>query len=729
MSQAGSNRLPVSGIQIQGNALAESLTAQWLLHIDPPREAPFGELPETIRFWAANGQFPALDNREAVDAFSLREQVEYAFALMEASRYCSFSRSAFAGKVFPLLDAVCRNMLDHFQGYDNRLAIWEQCAIHVLIPEWAAWGYALGQSCETIEEAEKWLKTLRLPFADGDALPEPAGMAEGWLKAIFPWGICGIDSPNWAEGMRKYESVSSIGVREPSLTPESLALAAARLGLGDDAADWLAQSVAKIETGQAQRSYSMVTAFQEMLLQSYPVRCSDLPDLKAPHPYGEWAAERIRQLRHDVPYGSLSGGIIRVCPAVPRDWSGSFKLNAAGGFSVECAFAGGRPLWIEIVSGLGRECVLANPWTHDVLLEKEGETLTLPLSRTFRWNTRPGERYVLRDRGATHRYSAEEDPAQWRLGGKRQLERILWPNGNPGATDFSPILKRAQQRDRYILHEFELAVSHDRRISMLISMPNAAAAIVPAVVALHGHEDKWGKADEGSFAPGHIDDFCHYFAERNYSVIYPPTMDHRLTCTGGETLFGWWVRDILQCMDFAVGSREIGPCRIDSNRLGVVGLSAGAHLAVLVTALEPRIRACVSAGVFTPLSHVMFGLRVPPGCSCGFDFQAAPSFDTADQFGLCAPRPLMVQIGRKDTAIYPGAEPSEKLRLQHYYDWQRRPCDQDDFAAEYRQLQRIYNASGAGERLVLHKHDQGHALDNESAFQWIDTWLNRAEKR
>ena len=70
----------------------------------------------------------------------------------------------------------------------------------------------------------------------------------------------------------------------------------------------------------------MMTALQEMLLQSQ-------------------AEEPDRAL--------LTGGTLRFVPAVPRTWSGSFKLCARGGFVVECSFLYARVKSCRVLSTRG----------------------------------------------------------------------------------------------------------------------------------------------------------------------------------------------------------------------------------------------------------------------------------------------------------------------------------------------------------------------------------------
>lgn len=55
-------------------------------------------------------------------------------------------------------------------------------------------------------------------------------------------------------------------------------------------------------------------------------------------------------------------GVIRLLPAVPSDWCGSFKLAAEGGFIVHAQYSQGRSDWVAVESCLGKRCRVVAPW-------------------------------------------------------------------------------------------------------------------------------------------------------------------------------------------------------------------------------------------------------------------------------------------------------------------------------------------------------------------------------
>ena len=66
--------------------------------------------------------------------------------------------------------------------------------------------------------------------------------------------------------------------------------------------------------------------------------------------------------------------IIRVFPAWPRAWEGSFRLLARGGFLVTSSVRDGDVEFVEIESRLGEECRLRNPWGKPCRLAKPDDS-------------------------------------------------------------------------------------------------------------------------------------------------------------------------------------------------------------------------------------------------------------------------------------------------------------------------------------------------------------------
>jgi len=88
--------------------------------------------------------------------------------------------------------------------------------------------------------------------------------------------------------------------------------------------------------------------------------------------------------------------VIRLFPAWPDEWEGSFKLLARGGFLVSSSFKNGQIEFAEIASQAGADCLIHNPWPgQSVVLYRNGIKQSLGEKSLFRIKTRTGDRLVL----------------------------------------------------------------------------------------------------------------------------------------------------------------------------------------------------------------------------------------------------------------------------------------------------------------------------------------------
>ena len=64
-------------------------------------------------------------------------------------------------------------------------------------------------------------------------------------------------------------------------------------------------------------------------------------------------------------------GKIRVFPAIPEKWSGTFKLHAIGGFIVSSEYKNLEILYVAIESKDGKMCQLINPWESESVIIRD----------------------------------------------------------------------------------------------------------------------------------------------------------------------------------------------------------------------------------------------------------------------------------------------------------------------------------------------------------------------
>jgi alpha-L-fucosidase 2 len=95
---------------------------------------------------------------------------------------------------------------------------------------------------------------------------------------------------------------------------------------------------------------------------------------------------------HDITENEqlLDGGPIRLLPAIRKDWSGSFRLRARGGFLLTCTFEKGTPTHVTILSERGRTVRLVNPFAS-CAISVNGEILPPKKDRLIELPTKSGE--------------------------------------------------------------------------------------------------------------------------------------------------------------------------------------------------------------------------------------------------------------------------------------------------------------------------------------------------
>ena len=92
----------------------------------------------------------------------------------------------------------------------------------------------------------------------------------------------------------------------------------------------------------------------------------------------------------------LTGGPIRVLPAVRPDWSGRFRLLARGGFLIDVEFANARATSVRIVSQRGQLLRLINPF-EQCQLNRNGKSFAKSADRILSYETKSGDVLEFRD--------------------------------------------------------------------------------------------------------------------------------------------------------------------------------------------------------------------------------------------------------------------------------------------------------------------------------------------
>lgn len=261
--------------------------------------------------------------------------------------------------------------------------------------------------------------------------------------------------------------------------------------------------------------------------------------------------------------------------------------------------------------------------------------------------------------------------------------------------------------DNFKLYFISYQSLEDRRVKALLSIPKNMEK-VPLLVALHGHETKWGVADSAAFRMGHIDDFCAYFATRGWAVLQPATMDHHLQHPDW-TLQGEWTWDAMAAIDICSSYPTI-----QMDRIAVCGLSTGGHLAMNLLALDQRVKAGVVGCVLSTWNHYEKRFRIPPHCDCGISRQLSFTMEQCDWAALASPKPVQFQHGRQDASFCPGAA-EQMLDLK----WNTGILPQEEYEAMFSEISRAYGLFEKREFVNTVYHAGPHRINNEQAFDWL----------
>lgn len=109
----------------------------------------------------------------------------------------------------------------------------------------------------------------------------------------------------------------------------------------------------------------------------------------------------------------------------------------------------------------------------------------------------------------------------------------------------------------------------------------------------------------------------------------------------GETVVGMCTWDLMRLIDY-IETRE----DLNSDEIGCVGFSGGGMQAIWLAAMDERIKYTITSGYFYGYKDSL--LELNGNCSCNYVPRLWEYVDMGDLGALIAPRPLMIESGRKD---------------------------------------------------------------------------------
>ncbi len=265
------------------------------------------------------------------------------------------------------------------------------------------------------------------------------------------------------------------------------------------------------------------------------------------------------------------------------------------------------------------------------------------------------------------------------------------------------------ERDDHTVYAVTLGMLPDVRLFGYLLVPKGIASPRAAVVTQHG----LGGAVQAVAGLLEQDDAYHQFgrrlAERGYVVFAPHCINttprrvrlHNKAIVVGRRLMGLEIWREMKVIDYLQSLPEVDP-----ERIGFYGLSQGGTMTLWLTPLEPRIKVAAVSAFFNERTRKLLTESEHYRAYFTTDeyHQYYPGqlneFSDADLGSLICPRPLFIEQGTQDRAVYYKEAEVEFARLH----------------AHYEQL-------GLGDRCVLGVFAGKHEIYAKDTFPFLDKWL------
>jgi len=237
-------------------------------------------------------------------------------------------------------------------------------------------------------------------------------------------------------------------------------------------------------------------------------------------------------------------------------------------------------------------------------------------------------------------------------------------------TEPHPRITETVTMDGYSRQHIEIDTEPGVIMTLYALIPNAGRPPYPVVITPHGHSSGGKLAvtgvrdhpDVAATIDQHNYDYGLQFVREGFIVFAPDARGfgerQELASKGnilasscqwinnmamplGQTVTGMWTWDLHRLIDY-VETRD--DC--DATRLGCAGLSGGGLQTLWATALDERIRCAVVSGYLYGYKESL--LDQHQNCSCNYVPHLYEYVDMGDIGALIAPRPLLVETGKRD---------------------------------------------------------------------------------
>ncbi|HUV39186.1 MAG TPA: alpha/beta hydrolase family protein [Planctomycetota bacterium] len=318
---------------------------------------------------------------------------------------------------------------------------------------------------------------------------------------------------------------------------------------------------------------------------------------------------------------------------------------------------------------------------------------------------------------------AGKTPDDWKSWREQLLPELMVALGDrPHKVPLNPEILAEWTDDGLVKQKVLFDVEEGLSATAYVFRPEKAKGKLPGILACHGHGPYGKEAVMGNRSdPGlaanveaHNYDYGLQMAKAGYAVIAIDwrgfgerdergkyhahnVVGQRDICNVyyvqatllGMTVLGLDVHDGMRALDYFCGLDFV-----DADRIGVMGLSFGGTMTTWMSICDERIRAADIICYSDRFDE--FALRDANTCGSQIVPGLRALCDLPDLHGLIAPRPLLVEIGTFDTCFYLDAALS---------------C--------YHEVEKIYAAAGAGDKLELDLFEGPHAWGANKSFDFF----------
>ena len=304
---------------------------------------------------------------------------------------------------------------------------------------------------------------------------------------------------------------------------------------------------------------------------------------------------------------------------------------------------------------------------------------------------------------------SREDHQRWREAFHAKMIKLL--GRMPESVPFEVKWAERKDFDGFVRHKVYVRSEELYWSPAYYFVPHSRQGKAPAIVCLHGHSGIYpyiGECDEKEQKKTKelSLDYAVYLAEHGYVTIAPVIRgwnetsafeDARRSCRRvtmdaflvGTTPMGLRCWDAMRLIDF-LQSRE----EVDSDRIGVAGLSGGGTLAMYLPILDERVKLAMAGGAFSSYRSSIYAV---PHCICNCLPHIMEWGEMSDVLALQAPRPLLLINGIKDDIV-----PIVPAREGYGY------------------LAQVYQLLGAQENLDADFFDGPHAWSNNKTLSFLE---------